>query len=291
MTERADNRACAHAFVAVAFGLLASCGGPTKPTPPVVGPATPPVIRSIAIPASRVEVEVDVPITAVIEDAETPLGALAFQWSASAGTISGTGTSAIWRMPAGLKAGLDVAITLRVVDTYDAVVNNVVIKQQFIVTLTSGTFRVHDSEAEVKELARKFLVDLFGNSSVPPAACMVDFADVCANLGEGKNHEVDQIVNHRATVVLTNSQLLNQRHAFFGPNSGTVHTAMLYTGHPTTSLVITSGCGDFELTVIYVGNRWWLCESYFNEADHSFCPAGTSNSQLLHALRRGKTLH
>ena len=281
---------------AIAVILTASCS-PTKPSPPpppVVGPATPPVIVSIVVPPSRVEAGIDFTITAVVEDAETPLSALMFQWSASAGAITGNANSAIWRMPVGLKSGVDVTITLTVVDTYDAVVNNVVVRQQFVVAKTSAPFRVHDSVAEVKELARKFLVDLFGNTSVPPAACMVDFADVCANLPEGRNNELKQIIEHRARVVLTNALVLNQNALFFGPDMGTVHTAMLYTGHPTTPpFVISSGCGDYELTMVYVGNRWWICESYFNEDNTNFCPATANTGELARILRqllgRGKS--
>jgi len=275
---------------AAAVILGTSCSGPTKPgppPPPTVGPATPPIIKSIAVPASRVEAGTDVPITAVVEDAETPLTALAFQWSANVGTITGNGTNATWQIPKGIKFGVDVVITLTVVDTYDAVVNNVVVKQQFVVPQASAPFRVHDSEAEMKELARKFLVDLFGNTSVPAQACMVDFADVCANFGEGRNHELEQIVRHRAEVVLTSSQVLNQDVKIFDPPTfGTVHTAMLYTGHPTNDPRISSGCGDYELTMVYVGNRWWICESYFNEHDLSFCPGSTNNGELAQALRR-----
>ena len=189
-------------------------------------------------------------ITSVVEDAETPLAQLTYQWTASAGTISGTGAAATWQMPKGITSGVDVVITLTVVDTYDAVVNNVVVKQQFVVTKASAAFRVHDSVAEVKALATKFLVDLFGNSSVPPAACVVDFADVCANLPEGKVNELEEIVRHRELVVLTNSQVMNQIAQLLGPNFGTVHSAMLYTGHPTDSMVISSICADFEVTVI-----------------------------------------
>src|SRR5688572_29900826 len=72
------------AFITVV--LAASCSGPTKPgppPPPVVGPATPPVIVSIAVPTSRVEAGIEVTITAVVQDAETPLTGLTFQWSAS----------------------------------------------------------------------------------------------------------------------------------------------------------------------------------------------------------------
>jgi hypothetical protein len=169
---------------------------------------------------------------------------------------------------------------------YDAVVNNVVVKQQFVVVKTSAPFRVHDSVAEVKELARKFLVDLFGNTSVAPEACMVDFADVCANLTEGKVHELQEIVRHRETTVLTDSQVLNQIAQILGPDFGTVHSAMLYTGHTTSSNVITSLCADFEITVVYVGNRWWICESYFHPNDHSFCPGPANDSELARAFRK-----
>jgi len=288
-SARFGARARLAAAVAVIVG--ASCSGPTKPgppPPPTVGPATPPIIKSIAVPSSRVEAGTDVPITAVIEDAETPLAALAFQWSASAGTIMGTGPSAVWRVPGGLTKGIDVTVSLTVIDTYDAIVNNVVVKQQFIVSSTSAPFRVHDSIAEVKELARKFLVDLFGNSSVPPAACMVDFADTCATLPEGKIREQQEIVDNRALVVTTRVEMFNQDVRFFSPTFGTVHSATQYTGHYVGDPMLGSTCGDFELTMVYVGNRWWICESYFNEEDTSHCPAGLGRS-LSRAFRgRGK---
>ena len=272
---------------AFAVTLAASCSGPTRPgpdpPPPVVGPATAPIIRSIAVPTSRVEAGTDVAITAVVEDAETPLTALAFQWSASAGTITGTGATATWRVPAGLKSGIDVAVTLTVTDTYDAVENNVVVKRQFVVTSTSATFRVHDSVAEVKELARRFLVDLFGNTNVAPEACLVDFADICAR---GRAAELEDIVSHREHVVLTDARVMNQTAQLFGPTSGTVHSAMLYTGYTPVNPAISSDCHDFEVTVVYVGNRWWICESTHHPDDHSFCPAGTSNTALARAFRK-----
>ena len=262
-----------------------SCSGPTKPGPPVVDPATAPMIQSITVPTSRVDAGTDVTITAVVEDAETPLTALAYQWSANAGTITGSGPTATWRMPLGITSGVDVTVTLTVIDTHDAVVNNVVVKQQYVVVKTSAPFRVHDSTAEVKALARKFLVDLFGNSSVPPAACMVDFADMCANYGEGKINELQQIVENRAAVVTTRVEMFNQDVRFFSPTFGTVHSATQYTGYFINDPVIGTTCGDFELTMVYVGNRWWICESYFNEDDVSFCP-GRTGRDLTGAFRK-----
>lgn len=265
--------------------MLGSCS-PTKPSPPpppVVGPATPPIIRSIAVPPSRVEAGTDITITAVVEDAETPLAQLTYQWMASAGTITGNGLTATWQLPKGLKSGVDVIIILTVIDTYDAVVNNVIVKQQFVVAHTSAPFRVHDSEAEVKELARKFLVDLFGNTSVPPEACLVDFSETCA---QGRADELADIVEHRKLVVLIDAQVMNQN-AVLGPNFGTVHSAMLYTGRtPPSNPVITSDCHDFEITVVYVGNRWWICESRHHPDDRSFCPATAGDSALAQAFRK-----
>jgi hypothetical protein len=163
-------------------------------------------------------------------------------------------------------------------------VNNVVVKQQFVVAKTSEPFRVHDSVAEVKELARKFLVDLFGNSSVAPEACLVDFADVCE---KGRRDELADIIEHRKLTVLTNAQVMNQIAVFFGPASGEVHSAMVYTGHKPGETVITSICWDFIIAVIYIGNRWWICESTHNPDDTSFCPSTiNNNSELARAFRK-----
>ena len=276
---RARNLA---ACVAVILG--ASCSGPSAPTP--VGPATAPIIQSIAVPTSRVEAGTDVVITAVVEDAETPLNALSFQWSASAGTITGSGPSAKWRMPAGITSGVDVVIGLTVFDTYDAIVNSTVVKQNFVVSKISTPFRVHDSIAEVKALAYKFLVDLFGNSSVPAEACVVDFADVCATRGEGKINEQQEIVAHRAGYVVISAQILNQKVVFTSQDFGSVHSATMYEDRPKTSKVHGTTCGDFEVTVIYVGGRWWICESFFNEGDLSFCPSASNDGGVARILRR-----
>src|SRR5690606_41498169 len=109
----------------------ATTAGPPPPAPGPVGPATPPVIKSIAVPAARVETGQDITITAIVEDAETPLDRLVYKWAASAGTITGTGAKATWRMPAGITKGVDVTIALTVVDTYDAIVGNQVVTRDF----------------------------------------------------------------------------------------------------------------------------------------------------------------
>lgn len=248
--------------VAVTAVTVAACGSPNGPSPPplVVGPATPPVVRSISVPASRVETGTDITITAVVEDAETPLSELTYLWTANVGTITGTGTTATWRHAAGLQKGADVVVTLMVKDTYDAIVSNQIVKQDFFVVSQAAPFRVHDSVAEVKELARKFLIDLFGNSSVSPDDCLVDFADVCADVPDGKQDEREDIVNHRRDYVVLSATLLQQTVESAGAVPGRVTSAVRYIdsyrGAPSKQT-----CTDFYLTTVYVGGRWWLCQS------------------------------
>lgn len=273
----------------IAAGLLvvisAACSGPTTPQPPIdPGPATAPVIRAITVPTSRVEVGQDITITATVEDAETPLTQLSYQWAASAGTITGSGTTATWTMPAGIKAGVNVVITLTVVDTYNAVVNNQIVQRQFTVIGTSTPFRVHDSLAETKELARKFLIDLFGNSSVPVEACLVDFTEF-GRCALGKSKERDDVKDHRDRFIVYSATMLAQRVDWAGTTEGTVHSAVLYNDQEIGKPPKLPTCGDFYVTVIYVDGRWWLCESSFDPLNRDHCPANVSNESVARVLR------
>jgi hypothetical protein len=233
-----------------------------------------------------VEAGDDVPVLAVVEDAETPLAQLTYQWTASAGTIAGSGASAVWRMPRGMTAGVNVTLTLTVTETYHALGILSSVTRQQTVSATSAAFRVHDSEAETKELARKFLVDLFGNSAVPAEACMTDFATACAALPEGRAAEFLQIVRHRREVIVFKATVLAQRFDRRSFNSGSVHSAMLYDDRVIGLPPKPPTCGDFELTMIYEDGRWWICESYFHDNDRSHCPATTSNDAVARVLRR-----
>ncbi len=255
----------------VVVWLAAACGTPTRPTPlpppPVVGPATPPVIREITVPTSRVEAGRDIAITATVEDAETPLSQLSYQWSASAGTITGSGTTATWTMPKGVTAGVNVTLTLTIVDTYDAVVNNQVVKQQFTVVGTSSAFRVHDSEAELLGLAVKFLRDLFGNSSVRPADCLVDFTDLCADLAFGKTAELADIIHHRSVVEVLSVTFFSQIVSFQGTDAGTVYSDAEFRDRWLSDGIVRPYRNEFVVTGRYHQGRWWICESFVDRTN------------------------
>jgi hypothetical protein len=258
---------------------LAGCSSPIEPEvpegplPPTPGPATAPVIRSLSVPTARVEAGQDIAISAMVEDAETPLAQLGFQWSATAGSIAGSGPSATWQMPLGIKTGANVTVTLTVTDTYDAVEGNNIVKRQFVVSQTSTGFRVHDSLAEMKELARKFLVDLFGNSSVPVEGCLVDFSDV-GRCADGKESERNDITGHRASCIVQQAHILSQNaYLTSDSNNGRVDNLAEFIDDCTNSKLIASdrgpldSKGNYWVTTIYDQGRWWLCSSDYDDLD------------------------
>lgn len=225
------------------------------------------------MPAARVEAGQDITITAIVEDAETPLDRLVYKWTASAGTITGTGAKATWRMPAGITKGVDVTIALTVVDTYDAIVGNQVVTRDFTVTGTSTAFRVHDSIAEQKELARRFLIDLFGNSSVAPLDCLADFSEV-GRCRKGRLDELADIERHRDDYVVLSKRIINQAVQSTGPDEGIVRSVSEFIDRRTDTGAVGTTCGVFVTTTIYDAGRWWLCESTLDRDVRPDCNTG-----------------
>lgn len=258
----------------------AACS-PTAPKPPDVGPATPPVVRSITVPAARVETGQDVTISTVVEDAETPLTQLTFIWSANAGMITGSGASVTWRHEPGIKAGVNVVITLTVVDKYQAVENNVIVEREFRVVSQAAPFRVHDSSAEMKELARHFLVDLFGNSSIPPEECLVDFSETCAKVGNGKDDERRDIIDHRTQVVVQQATIFTQAVTFPTSSTALVISDSLFIDKWLDDGRVEPYRNDFYVTGIYEMGRWWICQSFVPDQG-----TGTSRADALYRNKR-----
>ncbi|MDA1307781.1 MAG: hypothetical protein O2917_11025, partial [Acidobacteria bacterium] len=158
----------------------------------------------------------------------------------------------------------------------------------FVVAGTSASFRVHDSEAELRELARKFLLDLFGNSSVLPEACLVDFATV-GRCAAGRDAELADIRDHRELVVVLSAQLFAQTVTQHSPTEATVVSEARFDDRwlnpPPGQAEFDYTHADFITTAIYDGGRWWLCESTFGNVRRT-----SALIETLNALRakRGK---
>jgi hypothetical protein len=258
-------------LLAAAVGLLGSCSTPpnapsppeSPPPPPASAPNTPPIIRSLTAITGRTEVNRTIDVTGDVVDAETPLTSLIYQWSANAGTFSGTGPQVTWRLaPGATLTPVDVTITLTIIELYSEIDGTGQrVAREHRVTSTATPFRVHDSTAEISRMALTFLIDYFGNSNVSPDACLVDFSDLCP----GKARERGDIVDNRLKQVMLSSQATIQAVHF----NGDLTFAEVFAPCTFRSISRETGktgtvTGDCYLTAIYAQSRWWLCESLFN---------------------------
>jgi len=62
-------------------------------------------------------VDTEITLTAAVQDQETPIEQLKFEWKADAGTFSGDGAVVKWRAPKDIKTPADYEIKLTVTET------------------------------------------------------------------------------------------------------------------------------------------------------------------------------
>lgn len=211
---------------AIAFAIagslcLAACGSttPTVPTgsgnggggggggsqtppanvPPVIDSFTVQGTRAAKEPSNFADVGETVPIVAKVHDDDTPAAQLEYQWSATAGTFSGSGASVNWIAPAGASTPVDVTITLKVVDHYGFPSQ----PPAFTQTVSGSTaLSLHDSVNEVGTMARQFLLD-FSDSSVPVDQVMRNFDLTCGPAQD----ERDQVAFNRTAFHIEKSTI------------------------------------------------------------------------------------
>lgn len=179
--------------------------------PPPAPPSrnTPPTIVSLAAQGSRrgeparfAELGEEIAVTAVVEDAETPLDALKYEWtSESTAAISGSGRSVAWRAPASGSTPVSAGITLTVIERFTSVDSAGVPVQNENRVSREIVVRVHDSATELRERAKRFL-DLFSQSSVAPDEVMRDFQDGCGAGGTGKRDERNDVDRNRTQFLI-----------------------------------------------------------------------------------------
>jgi hypothetical protein len=258
------------AVILLIVAALAACDRtpvtPTPEGPPAHPPVqnAPPVIQTVtAVVKTKAEVDTDVPVTAQVTDAETPIANLQFNWSANVGQFSGTGPSVTWRLPKGTAATpVDVRITLSVVEQYqnfDASGTPIISRNQ--VSASAAPFRADDSVAEISAITLHFLVDLFGNYSVSPEACVVDFWDGC----RGKLDELNDIIDNRAKRVIFGTDATIGSITFNSDQTAAdVEAPCQFHDKDAVTGVAANPAGTCSLTATYQQGRWWLCDSHFS---------------------------
>jgi len=248
---------------------------------------TPPAIVSLAAQGSRAgeptrfaDLGEEIAVTTAVEDAETPPDALTYEWTSSAGVISGTGRAIRWRAPDTAATPLSAAIALTVIERFTTVDSAGVIVHGENRISKDVTVRVHDSVRELGDRAKTFL-ELFSQSSVAPDDVMRDFQDGCGAGGTGKRDERNDVEQNRAKFVILDSAVGTPRTTIdFGGVSP--FRARRADGWAAVDVMWRSRClvvdnsrgcpaagfikndvGTDWITAHYdePTDRWWLCDS------------------------------
>jgi hypothetical protein len=273
MPISAQRRAHADYVSVLAIVILAcGCGGsPTGPreiiSPPPVDttPAKPneaPVISSLTTAIPRVEADEEVTVTAVVQDAETPIDQLSYQWSAMPvnGEFSGGGLEVRWRAPRLQKTPDQYSLSLLVTERYASrgqPAENKVLKAVQI--------HYNDSRSEIMRISMRFLTELFPNFSVPAPAAVQDFSDSCAE----KFSELSDVTNNRINFHIlsgtyTNVSIDVNAEKTFANVSGlcTFVDIPMDPNNPNHGKR-ESVSGVCTLTAVYENWKWFLCSSHF----------------------------
>ena len=273
------NRSTVFSYcVALGFvTMTASCGGsgarttpvvPTGPTvspPPAPAPAAPPppneapVIRGLLADTTRVEADQRVELTADVEDADTPVDQLTYEWTSDKGTgvFIGSGWQVKWQAPH-LKPTPDTyVLTVTVIERYDS-------EGETKENRTSASVAIHynDSDRELRDLVLTFLGD-FSTFSTSAEACVRNFHDSCP----GKAEEQSQIQDNRRLYKIQSGTYS------IGSISFNADLTLATAIAPCTFISTVNATGKTEtatgqciLTGIYDTDKskWFLCDSFFH---------------------------
>jgi hypothetical protein len=208
-----------------------------------------------------------VDLTAAVEDQETAVDGLTYEWSADGGSFTGTGTKVKWQPPTGMPTPQNYSLRVTVVEPYQALNGaGQIVTQTHRVVSEVVIVRVHDSPKELGDMGLRFL-GFFANSSLSPQACLVDFSDNCG----GKADEFGDIVFNRAHYLILSSTLGPPRVNYTpGSNSADMLIRTAITSRIINCQDMPAGCvvGSLEnalfdgfLRAVYENGRWWLCVS------------------------------
>jgi hypothetical protein len=220
------------------------------------------------VPNRFADLDETITVTATVTDAETPSDQLRYEWTADAGTFSGTGREVTWRAPAQATTPAEVRLNLVVVETYQSVN-----AQGLPVTAEHRvpgllTVRLHASAKEVRDMAVDFLVD-FSRQQLSPEQVVRNFTDACA----GKGSELTDVRNNQRDFTITAFTVEPNppvEIAFGGVcrDRGRTGDACTYVPVRWESIEKATGrrlvtTGVDQVNALYENNRWRLCDSDF----------------------------
>jgi len=213
-------------------------------------------------PENFADLDEEIVVTAVVEDPETPADQLTFDWTAEAGTFSGSGATVTWRAPADAPTPASVVLALTVSDRGSNHVS------------ATAAVSLHNSRKEVGDLAREFLLD-FSDSNKDAAFVVRNFSK-SPRCEPERDKEFSEIDDNRKSYRITSSAVgaatvkvqFGSRPCTHEPREG---DACAVIPASWDSVCVTSGTtctpgrsdGIDHVTAVFEQSQWRLCASYY----------------------------
>jgi hypothetical protein len=276
LTARTPQHAAGQADVVVTVagrsgtqrnGFLFEAPAATANQPPIVSGISSRSPRRNA-PGAFADLDEAITVTATVTDAETPADQLLYEWTADAGTFSGTGREVTWRAPTQASTPAEVRLNLVAVETYQTVnAQGLPVTAEHRVP-GSLTVRLHASAKEVRDLAVEFLTD-FSQQRLSPEQVVRNFSDSC----RGKGEELSDVRNNQREFTITGFTVDPNPpvEIDFGGvcrDRGRTGDACTYVNVRWESIEKEDGrrwvtVGVDQVNAIYENSRWRLCDSDF----------------------------
>jgi hypothetical protein len=238
--------------------------------------SAPPVVTSVVArgartnePAGFADLDEEVTVTAAVQDPDTPLDQLTYEWAAPAGAFRGSGASVTWRAPVAGVVPASITLTLTVVDPANRVV-------------ATTTVNLHDSGKEVGDLAREFLLD-FSDSRITSPDVVVRHFSTSARCRDSRQAEIDDVNKNREFYRIESSSIgparvnvaFGGRPCSFRPAGGDACAAVPATWQSLclkTNPECTAGerprvDGIDYVTAVFEQSSWRLCASTYGPRD------------------------
>ena len=239
---------------------------------------TPPIISSLVArgtrpnePAQFADLSESINVVATVQDAETPVSQLTYEWTSSLGVFTGSGSSVTWRAPLATNTPSTATLTLTVVERYATVDSNGLPITAENRVSRSTTVSVHQSATEVGVMARQFLLDFSDSNIRDVNYIMRNFSDLCP---VGKANETQDVTfnrqHHRITSYDVGQAIVTVQFEGVCPFRFRNADACAQVPVDWMDIFLDNGStqhvvGIDQVTAVYDGARtqWGLCESDF----------------------------
>jgi hypothetical protein len=290
ITAKTPARPAGAATISVTVGTAsASLASAFTFVTPSAGPNTPPVVSEIGVqpprvnqPAALATMGDIIKLTVSVNDAETPVSDLTFQWTAvpNAGTFSASGPNVEWTTPASVSSPQLITLTLTVIERYVEPDPQGLPVQREHKVQRSTAIKVHDSRKEVIDMAVDFWKLFLTLSITSPEAVLHNFSKTCDG-GSGYNNEYGDIETHREDIAEILEYTITPPTVFeyaFGSRRACsrkdgsagdtcVEVPVRVTERVKATNTIREVSGTGFLTGVYEDEQWRLCHSLWTGAD------------------------